>query len=252
VIPEHQGYFDGCLDSIGYYDRAKKATEILNDATLVVFLSFDSSSLIDSGPLKISGTGTNYSFTSFGQVNKALSLSTATSHVQITGLRRLARSNWPYSFSIWINPTKTTGGTMVHLSELINGGIVNTWCVPMIGFTSSGQIAINSWKVGETIVALTGSVVPLNIWTHVVATYSPTNGERLYVNNTLVAFSGPFDFLGSSSPMTITLGSSLSGTNVCVCGSIQQGQFYGSLDEFYVYARELTQSEISALYNVRN
>jgi len=50
--------------------------------------------------------------------------------------------------------------------------------------------------------------------------------------------------------MTIALGSSLNGTGVCNTGTIQMGRFYGLLDQFYVYARELTVSEISALYNV--
>ena len=229
-LNSENSYFDGCLD----VNRAKNAAEILRDATLVAFLSFDSSTLIDSGPLKINGIGTNYAFTSAGRVSKALTLSTSNSYVQISGLRRLGTSGWPYSISIWVNPTSATGGTIVHLSKTTSGA--SGWAIPMIGFTSSGRIAINSWN-GQSV-SLTGPIIPVKKWTHIVATYSPTNGQRLYVNNALIGSSTAFTFSAGGAPMIITLGS-----------SIQTGQFYGSLDEFYVYARELTQSEISDLYN---
>ena len=242
-LNSENSYFDGCLDSISYVNRAKNAAEILRDATLVAFLSFDSSTLIDAGPLKINGIGTNYAFTSAGRVSKALTLSTSNSYVQISGLRRLGTSGWPYSISIWVNPTSATGGTIVHLSKTTSGA--SGWAIPMIGFTSSGRIAIHSWN-GQSV-SLTGPIIPVKKWTHIVATYSPTNGQRLYVNNALIGSSTAFTFSAGGAPMIITLGSSMEGTGYA--SSIQTGQFYGSLDEFYVYARELTQSEISDLYN---
>jgi hypothetical protein len=241
-------YFDGCLDSIAYFGRSKNATEVLNDATLVSYLSFDVNTLIDSGPLGINGTGTNYSYTSSGRLNKGLSLSGLSSYVQITGLRRIGINSWSYSVAIWIKPTSLAGGTIMHLSSRTDGAQTNAWCLPIMGLTSSGQIAINSWN--NSNVPLTGPSVLLNSWTHVVATYSSTNGERLYVNGTLRASTGAYSFSAGNTLMTITLGSSLLGQGVCNTGTIQMGQFYGFLDEFYTYARELTSSEVTALYNV--
>jgi len=238
-------YFDGCLDSIAYFGVAKNATQVLYDATVVAYLPFDGNTLLDSGPLLINGTGTNYLYTSSGRVNAALSLSSSSSYIQITGLRRIGTSNWPYSVAIWINPTSSAGGTIMHLSSRTDGAQTNAWCLPIMGLTSSGQIAINSWNGNN--VPITGPVVPLYTWTHIVATYSSTNGESLYVNGTLWASVGAYSFAAGGVPMTITLGSSLLGTGVCNTGTIQMGQFYGSLDEFYVYARELTASEVSAL-----
>ena len=92
-------------------------------------------------------------------------------------------------------------------------------------------------------------MVPGNVWTHVAATYSPTNGSRLYVNGTLRGSVGAHNFNAANSSVTITLGSSLLGVGVCPTGTIQMGQYYGSLDELHVYARELTASEIIALAN---
>ncbi|CAF3971438.1 unnamed protein product, partial [Rotaria sp. Silwood1] len=236
-------YFDGCIDSVAYFSRAKNSTEVLYDATVVAYLPFDGNTLLDSGPLQINGTGTSYSYTSSGKVNAALTLSGSSSYIQITGLRRIGTSGWPYTVAIWIYPTSASGGTIMHLSSGTNGV---GWCIPIMGFTSAGLIAIHSWNSGS--VAITGPSVSLNTWTHVAATYSSSNGERLYVNgNQYGSASGTYTFTAGGVPMTITLGNSLSGTGVCARGPIQLGQYSGSLDEFRVYARELTASEVYSI-----
>ncbi|CAF4070385.1 unnamed protein product, partial [Rotaria magnacalcarata] len=241
-------YFDGCLDSIAYFGRSKNASEVLYDATVVAYLCFDNSSLLDSGPLLINGTGTSYSYTPSGRVNTALTLSGSSSYVQITGLRRLGTSSRSYSVAIWINPTSVSGGTIMHLSSLTNGAQTSGWCLPIMGLTSSGHIAIDSWNGSD--VPITGPTVPMNSWTHVAATYSSNNGERLYVNGTQYgSSSGAYSFSAGGVPMTITLGSSLLGMGACNTGTIQMGQYQGSLDEFQVYARELTAAEVLALAN---
>lgn len=240
-------YFDGCIDSIAYFARAKNASEILRDATLVAYLPFDGNTLRDSGPLAINGTGANFSYTVSGRRNAALALSVAGSYVQITGLRRFGIDSWPYSVAIWIYPASVAGGTIMHLS-LRTDAAPTGWCIPIVGFTSSGQIAILSWNF--TNVAVTGPTVPLNSWTHVVGTYSPTNGLRLYVNGTVRGSAGPYSFLAGGGPMTLTLGSSLLGLGACATGTIQMGQYYGALDELYVYARELTAAEVAAHANI--
>ncbi|CAF2032218.1 unnamed protein product [Rotaria magnacalcarata] len=241
-------FFDGCLDSIAYVSRAKNASEVLNDATLVAYLSFDSSTLLDSGPLLINGTGTNYSYTSSGRVNAGVKLSGNSSYIQITGLTRIGTNSWPYTVAVWINPTKITGGTIMHLSSRIDGAQPNAWCLPIMGLTSIGQIAINSWN--NTNVPITGPIVQLNSWIHVAATYSSSNGERLYVNGSQYgSSSSAYSFAAGGVPMTVTLGSSLLGVGACNTGTIQMNQYNGLLDEFRVYARELTAAEISALAN---
>lgn len=221
---------------------------MLRDATLSAYLPFDGNTLLDSGPLSINGSGTNFSYTTSGRLNAALTLLGTSSYAQITGLRRIGTNSWPYSVAIWIYPTSLAGGTIMHLSSRTDGAQPGGWCLPIMGLTSSGQIAINSWN--NSNVPVTGPTVPLNTWTHIVGTYSPTNGERLYVNGTLRASVGGYSFMAGSAPMTITLGSSLLGTGVCNTGTIQMGRFYGWLDEFYVYARELTATEVAAHFNV--
>jgi hypothetical protein len=48
----------------------------------------------------------------------------------------------------------------MHLSSRTDGAQTNTWCLNIMGLTSAGQIAINSWNGGD--VSLTGPVVPLH------------------------------------------------------------------------------------------
>ena len=248
VVNSPNNFFDGCLDSIAYFSRAKNSTEVLDDATLVANLPFDGYSLLDVGPLLINGTGANYSYTSPGRVNGALSLSGSLSYVQITGLRRFGTSSWPYTVAIWIYPRNISGGTIMHLSSRTDGAQPGAWCLAIMGFTLAGQIAINSWNSGN--VPLTGPSIPLLAWTHVAATYSSSNGERLYVNGSQYGPSSSiYNFTAGGVPMTITLGSSLAGTGVCNRGTIQMGQYLGALDEFRVYARELTAVQVSALAN---
>ncbi|UJR07308.1 hypothetical protein I4U23_011596 [Adineta vaga] len=235
IVNNPNNYFDGCLDSIVYYPCIRNATIILSDATLVCNLKFDGNTLVDSGPLSINGIGINYTFTSMGRINQAINLSILSSYVQITGLTRIGTNAWSYTLSIWIYPTNASGGTIMHLSSRLDGAQTSAWCLPMMGLTSMGEIAINSWN--NSNVPITGPIAPLFAWTHVAATYSLNNGERLYINGTQYGSSSvPFFFHAGTVPMTITLGSSLFGLGVCNTGTIQMGQFYGSLDEFQVYA----------------
>ncbi len=48
-------YWTGYIDQLSYVSRAKTEIEILTDATLVAYYSFDNGSYDDSGPNKING-----------------------------------------------------------------------------------------------------------------------------------------------------------------------------------------------------
>jgi hypothetical protein len=98
------------------------------------------------------------------------------------------------------------------------------------------------------LVALTGPVLSINVWTHVVQTYSSTNGMRLYVNGILFSQSQTFTYSASDVPDYLYLGSFPLQT--CVTTNvITEGQYYGLLDEFYVFARDLTPAEVYQLAN---
>ena len=243
-------YSTGYLDQVSLMTRAKTADEILMDATLVCYFSFDSSLYTDIGPLGLNANGSGVSFASgAGRINSALSLSVASSYFVVGGLTRLGTVGQAYSIAIWIKPTSVTGGTIAHVSRC-NAACSHNWCLAFIGFTSTGQIAVQSWgsTYNQNLVALTGPLVSTNVWTHVVQTYSPTEGMRLYVNGTLFDQSIVFTYRASTTPNYLFLGSFP--VPICVgTNAISIGQYYGLLDEFQLYTREISAEDVYVLAN---
>ena len=64
--------FDGLIDQLSYTSRSKTSDEILCDATLTLFFSFDGNPIIDEGPLKINASlGGSTSFVSWSTRSSA-------------------------------------------------------------------------------------------------------------------------------------------------------------------------------------
>lgn len=56
-------FWTGYLDDVQYVSRAKTASEILDDATLVAYYPFDNGSFFDRGPNRINGVSFSLSLT---------------------------------------------------------------------------------------------------------------------------------------------------------------------------------------------
>jgi hypothetical protein len=104
----------------------------------------------------------------------------------------------------------------------------------------------SSYSTGAT--SVTGPTIPANSWTHAAITYSSASGMRLYVNGTLKMSSTPFSFTSSGYPMHVFVASPSSGVS-CVSKYSNSGPYVGALDEFRVYSRELSASDVAALAN---
>ena len=220
------------------------ATEILREATLTIDYSFDNGDLLDDGPLGINGTGSNHTFNNSCRINQCLALLNNQSYVQAAGLVLLGTSGQSYSFSIWIKPIITNHGTIIHVSGTSDG---LAWCIPMLGFTNSSQIRVQSWKGNS--VSLSGPVITANVWTHIAVTYSSSDRLRLWINGTQYGSSSSgFNYSAANTSVFVTIGSSLSGTT-CGSGTIKKGQYFGYIDEFKLYSRELSSTDISNLAN---
>jgi hypothetical protein len=221
------------------------ATQVLSDATLTLGYTFDDTNL-DYGSLRINGTATNMTYSSSGRVNQCLAFLNTPSFFTATGCVLLGITNQGYSLSIWIKPLATKNATIVHVAALPAG--FGAWCIPMLGFSSAGAIVAESWN--GTSVSIFGPIVTPNVWTYAAVTYSLSNGLRLYINGTLYSTSSAlFSYQAANAPVIVTLGSSLGGTGACVTSGIVAGQYYGYMDEFQLYSRELSASDISNLAN---
>ncbi|CAF0972410.1 unnamed protein product, partial [Didymodactylos carnosus] len=240
-----QVYFNGYIDHLSYSTRAKSACEVLNDATLAAYFPFDSS-LYDSGPNFLVGTSSGEFFTS-GKVNLALQLNTTTPcYFQMQTTLALGTTNQAFTIALWIMPT-TLSGVLVHVSSLSTGA---GWCFPFLGFSSSSAIVAQIYTTSFSATSVIGPVIQTSpFWTHIVQTFSTTNGLRLYVNGALRASSTGStgsSYSASGAQNYLTLGSNLGQS--CATGSIVLGQYRGAIDELRVYSRELTSTEICKLY----
>ena len=237
-------YFDGLIDQLSYTNRSKTSQEILRDATLTLYVSFDGNSIFDEGPLRINGSVVGSTNFVSGRQGQALQIDySPDSYFTVQGLVLLGRSNQSYSFAIWIQPAAIQKSTVIHMSATPDG---TGWRLPIIGLSSTNQLVTASWDgVG---VQVTGPVILANSWTHVVSTYSLTNGLRLYANGSLCNASSPFSFSGNEVRNYLFVGSSRA-AGVAAWGLDVTGQYSGAVDELRVYSRELTGCEINALAN---
>jgi hypothetical protein len=231
-------------------NRAKSACEILDDATLVAYYTFDSGSVQDSGPNYLTGIATSNVTTVTGYVNQAFYFGSSAAYFYVGGLIALGTVNNAFSFSFWIKPTAyNNGGTILHVAVGTNGYSTGryAWCLPFIGLDSSNRLIAQVWT-GSPL-ALTGSVPPLNVWTHIVETYSSTNGITLYVNGTQVGRTGSANYSASTVADYIFLGYYGTSGSLCATGNIIPGPFYGAVDELRIYSRELSSADACVLAN---
>jgi hypothetical protein len=195
-------YFTGNIEQVSLIILAKTAAEILNDDTLVCYYSFESSSYSDLGPSNLNGSGVNVT-TAFRNelIKDAISFTLNPSYLVVEGLTKLGIHGQPYSISISINSASVHGETIAHVTKC-NYNWVSFGCLPFIGFTLDGSIAKQSWLTitDNNLVSFTGFVLPINIWTHLAQTYSPTDGMCLYINALVSNQSNVFTHAASGAP----------------------------------------------------
>ncbi|CAF1381877.1 unnamed protein product [Didymodactylos carnosus] len=234
-------YFVGYIDNVALTTRAKSATELLSDATMIFYFSFDNPNpSYDNGPNFLNGTVANVATVS-GRVNQALRFTGSSSYFQMYGFYNWGFYTKPFSIAMWVNPISLVGGTLLHFSDFIGG---TGSCVDIIGLTSGGQIMIQAWY--SNLPAIVGPQLTINTWTHIGYTFSTTNGIILYVNGVMYLSTPSTGFYTSGYIMYITLGYNL---GCCGCGNLPNIPYQGSIDEVHIYRRELSATEIATLAN---
>ncbi len=200
--------------------------------------------MLDQGPNSVPSNGFNYTIVSGRSQNAISFTSSSPSYLQASGFLALGIPNQPFSISLWIQPA-SLAGTLVHQS---NNSLGSDFCITYLGFASNGsliaQILTNTGYVG-----ISYSNLSLNTYSHVVQTWSSTNGLRLYVNNILIATQTATTSVASSAWVNyVTIGSCLNGCGTCNSGQISLGQFVGAVDDFRIYIRKLTSNDVCAVY----
>lgn len=139
----------------------------------------------------------------------------------------------------WINPATTSGFNIIPIlirsPQFFQGGsgFVSSY---LLGLTNQNRL---SFSVGITSLTSTQSI-PVNVWTHVAASYSAATGLRLFINGQLVssrAYNAGIPLI----PGTTYIGAS------GISGSVF-GTFPGLLDEVSLYQRALSAAEIQSIF----
>lgn len=237
------------MDALQINQRVKSACEILEDATLAARFPFDTTNtLSDFGPNSVSTSASSYSILPVGHFLQAIQFSGSNSYFQASGFTQFSINNQAFSISLWIQP-QSRSGTLVHISNLSTGA--GSWCLSFIGFSSNGSLVAQVYNGATVSSIIAPTVVPLSspYWTHIVQTWSSTNGLRLYIDSVLVAFDSSAVTFGASgiTPIYVTLASSLS-ASCSISGVNISGQYIGGVDDFQIYSRELSANDVCAIY----
>ncbi len=152
-------------------------------------------------------------FSGFGYVETSLEITTA-------------KRNKTMTFETWVRPTTNTGTRFVF-DTAGNNGI--GWALYQNGSTWWIDTGIGSTQVN------TNQAISVNAWQHLALTIDSNRQARLYINGTAV---------GSAITVALptvrgklTIGSDFSG----------QQSFVGNIDEFRVWDRALTATEVARL-----
>jgi hypothetical protein len=110
---------DNYIDQMILVPRVKNESELLDDATLVAYYSFDNVLLDSSANQMNKISETNLMFDIDGRVNQALLINQFSAYFQTEGFYFLGQSNYSYSFSLWIYPFAAYG-TIIQVICLID------------------------------------------------------------------------------------------------------------------------------------
>jgi hypothetical protein len=202
---------------------------------VTVYYPFDQSSgttVTDTSGNGQNGTITGTATWGAGKVNNALTLDGSTSYVSVPAGIVSGLTN--FTVAAWIKPTSLSNWMRVF--DFGTGTTDYMFLTPQSG--GGWRFAITTGGNGAEQQLNYATAPSTGVWTHVAVTLSGTTGT-LYVNGVQVA---------QNTSMTLHP-SSLGSTNQNYIGKSQFGDplFNGSVDEFKIYSRALSATEISTL-----
>ena len=236
-------YYNGYIDNLKITTRAKSAAELLVACCFTAYYSFDlPNPTYDNGPNGLNGISYNV-ISVTGHLNQGMRFIGSSSYLMAYGFYQMGYaiySTKPFSIALWINPTTTISCTILQISPYLTSS-----CQNLQGLYSSLGITAQTMVQGYAWPIVYGPAVTVNTWTHIVVTYSLTNGLTLYQNGIWIGNTGGFSFGSSGAISYLQLGY----YTACSTYIMSNTAYQGSVDEVYVYSRQLSQSEVTTLAN---
>ena len=143
-----------------------------------------------------------------------------------------------FSISLWFYSPSFSGFKTLIATDFFNGATSFGWNLYLNGST----LVFDIYNGGDVILNSSGSI-PINTWTNVVVTRKATTSTKIYVNGTLNASN------------TSIINPAYNTTQYCTIGNIKYSAsgltyyYNGSIDEANIWAKELTATDVTALYN---
>ncbi|CAF3956985.1 unnamed protein product [Adineta steineri] len=229
--------FTAYIDQIYVTQRAKTANEILNDATLIAYYSFDCGSIFDSSPNLLQSIAVGQTMI-IGRVKDALLFNSTNAYFRTSSFMTFGIANQSFSIALWVKPMSLRG-ILIHISNQSTG---DGWCMPLLGFNSSGILIAQS---SSLMIAV--PTFPLNVWTHITQTFSIQNGLQLYINGTLYQTAVGTPMTPPYQSMYVSIASQQMGGSSCMWGVIESRSYAGAVDELRIYNRQITTAEIASI-----
>jgi len=246
--------YEGRIDQLAISLRAKSDEEIVWDATTVTYHSFDDAVTFDKGPHGQNATLRNPTFNS-GWRGSALNFNASNSSYRVDHLSALSIPLQPFSIALWLR-AESEPGIFLTVSN-------PSTCLLVLGIAADDNALIaylpNATVGGETVRIHGPPLTPYN-WAHISFTWSVDNRARLYGTIYLHPGGSEATTLNNAriinqhrEPMSVTLGKF---DETGSCHGIQDDsvgttkQFKGSLDELYVFTRELNKDDLIAMQKI--
>lgn len=239
--------FNGVIDQFSISLEAKTLERIFWDAVVLAYYPFEGDQnhrLLDYGPNGFNATSAGTQSVT-GVLRNALSFTVSGAFYQVNGFVGLNLINRSFSVALWIH-LENDPGVFLTIANSIS-------CLLVLGIRSSDNRTIaylpNATNTNTSVILL-GSSVKINQWTHITFTWSPQSQAQLYMNSAFEGRNSQAIKLnnGQGEPMTVTLGRYRGPSNCSGADKIDMNkQFSGSMDELFVFSRELGQDEIERL-----
>jgi hypothetical protein len=244
-------YFDGSIDQVRIFNKALSSSEVttlynetactkaaydpitrdainpFGDFSEKALYKFENNTVDSEGINNGSGNALTYAT---GYINQAASFNGSSSYIYLNNVRYA----FPFSISLWF---KSTGTTTQTLYTDFGGGRAIYF-----NLMSDGKVRQASINSSDAFIPIYSDIAYNDgQWHHGVAVFGSSK-MSLYVNGEIKAISAPF-----------TYGSRSYGTNPSIGGAFSGGginnPLNGQLDQIRIFNKELTPSDVLALYN---